>query len=431
MYEVVGYRKNSAPEQPKGGYEVIGYSQKTPETPSQESGIMSYLKDIPGIASSALLGAASVPANIAQVGREALQYFGGNAKPSLPERLMNQLTPEQKAKVEQIQQQEPQKESPLHGAVRELRELAPQAKTGLGKEVAEAAETLGAMLFPIPGLGAANIGKAAKLSGVGQLAKFASKQIGLSEDTADKVKLGTMLFTGILGRGGPKKEAVRIYEDLKDKAANAFVPRDDIVKISDKVMNEFTRKGLAEAHSGKKALNEVADRLSLLGEYGPKVSVSDIIDFKRDLGDKARELAKYGKRTEHIVRKMGSDLNDLLKKSPSVPKEIADALSQADSLYAGSKNMANVFQTIKNLPMVGKIAAPTTLALLGFYSPEKAIKLAGIGAALAGGGALAEIAKSPTLQKHYANIIASAAKDLKGPTLKHIKRFDQELQKKL
>jgi hypothetical protein len=440
MYEVIGYDKNIIPSRPQlqeppmqGSYEVLGYAPKMPQGQQKESGLTPYLKDIPSIAVAGAAGAAGVPAGI-----ESL-FHNITKKPELPtpdyERLADLGVPQERLeKLKELQQVPEQRRLPsteeIKSGIGKLvgeRSVTPQ--TEAGKEIGEAAETIGSMLFPLPFLGATKLVKATKIAGAGQLAKFASKQIGLSEDAADKVKLGTMLFTGILGQNGPRKEAARIYKELEKQTANSFVPRDEVRKISDKIIQEFAQKGLAEAHPGKKALMEVADRLSLLGETGPKVSVSDIIDFKRDLADKAKELAKYGSRTQGMVKKLGADLNNLLKKSPSVPKDIADALSSADSLYSGSKNISKVFQTIRDLPTVGKIAAPTTLALLGFYSPEKALKLLPVGAALAGGGALYQIAKSPALQKHYASIISSAAKDLKGPTLKHIKKFDEELNK--
>lgn len=410
---------------PKG--EVPPFMKK--QQPEESGGIWDYVKEIPRVAGQALRGAASVPINLAQMLHGLL---GPQGLP--PEHPANRgMTPEQIQQSEQKGFQGVQQN--LQGLEQGIESLTPQPKTAVGKEVGEAAETLGTLLFP-GSVTKSKLTATAARSGVAQLAKFASKQIGLGEETAEKIKLGTLLATSLFGGKSPKQVAGEVKDSIKEQTANTFIPRDEISKIGNKVFKEFAESGLGATHGGKQQVGQIAEHLMTLGNGSPKVPLSELIEFKRDLFDKTKELGQYGSRTVGMLKHMGELVDNLIKKSPEVPKELADAIISSDALYSGAKKIEKVFKTIKSIPQVAKVISPAALGLFGYHSyrhPEHILPTIG-GAAVLGGtlatvGTIYQIAKSPALQKHYIAALTSAARENKGAAFKHLKALDKGLNK--
>lgn len=389
--------------------------------PTQETSYLDYLKDIPNVAANLAKGAASIPISL---GKFIHSYL---PSPGLPPEhpALRGMTPEQIAESEQVGRRGVQ-ESVEKG----LEEIVPKAKTELGREASEAADTLGAILFPIPGLGAAPLKHALGISGAGQLAKWGAKKIGFGDDEAESFKLGSMLLTSLFGNARPIKQAREIYGSLRESLPpSVTVPTAPLQSIIREVEREFSPHVLKDV-GGTKMLNTVLGNLEELAQ-GSKIPVREIIDFKQRLPDAISEVGRYGKKAEVPFIDLQKRITNYLRTSQDLSTPVKEGLKTADELYTGYRNMTKAASFMKNaIKKVKDSVGQTTLGLFGYHLPAKVPVAVGTAIGTLGYTGLAsiwELFKNPSIRNHYAKAVAYAARDTKGKFLKEVRALDNKI----
>ncbi len=307
--------------------------------------------------------------------------------------------------------------------------------------VNEIASDIGSMMFPLSG--GTKISKALKVSGLGNLAKYLSKNLGVSEGTQEKIKTGTMLLSSLGFGSGIRDKGEELF-----KKADAEIPKTLSIKsnpirkiISDSA--EWTEKGVR----GLKQKVIVRDIIKDLDEAssGNKIGVRDIIQFKRDVGNvlkqQARDLDKkdWGE-LQHQVSKIYKGLNSAIKNNPDVPKNISDLATRMDDIWSNVKQADRASAWIKSksdsLVKMGGGAAAIGKIIGGNYSPIalSAAALGKLGSMTSGASGkvyslLKNISDHPSVRNEYFNMLKAAAKENTPLFIKHANNAGKQLQK--
>jgi hypothetical protein len=382
-------------------------------------GMMETLKDIPRVAAQGVKGAVQVPVRAA----EFATSFG--KKPELPKDYYKGrgLTPEQEARSEAVM-----KLGARPKTSESIEHITPKPKTAVGKQAGEYAETLGSLLVPLPGMQGVALGKAAKLAGVGQIAKWASQKVGASEKTSDGFKLGSMLLYSLGSRGGPIKEASKIYEEgMKHMPSSVKVSSEPLKKMIKDIEESFSPEIMANAKSKKvltNVLNSFEDLIST-----PKVAAKDILEFKKLIPEAVQEASKYGGKAAVPLYDLSKKLSSYLKSSAEIPEQARKALKIGDELYTGYNNIMKTSKTIKDAALKLKGLSLGTLGILGLGTKATTGIVGTIGAAKTGYAFAKEMLTNPSIRHHFAKTAQLAARESTGPLLKELTMLDNAVKK--
>ena len=306
----------------------------------------------------------------------------------------------------------------------------------------EVASDIGSMMFPIGG--AQKIGKALLVSGAGNAAKYLSKNVGLSEGNQNRVKLGTMLITTMLGGKGLRDSGSEKYTE----AESLIKPDSTIPSVSVKNVWQDSYDWIKKGYSGSK---DKAPFKNYLDEFKerflsrPDANIRDIIQFKKDAGKILRESVgnvskKDWNELQSQISKFYGGINNVLKKSPAMPNGAAKLLDQADNIWSNVKQAEKTSSWIKSkantLSQKGGGYAVLGKVLGGSFSPV-ALAASGVGAVGSAASSsasntltfLKSLGNNPTVAKEYAKMINAALKENTPVFLKHANNLGNELKK--
>lgn len=308
--------------------------------------------------------------------------------------------------------------------------------------VNELSSDIGSMLFPLGS--ATKIGKAFKVAGFGNAAKYLTKNIGGSEGDQNKVKAGVMLLTTLgFGDGLLKKgsDGYKKLEEIVPKTSN--IPSHSVRNlIQDQY--EWINEGAGDLLKDRALFKGFVDKLKDAAS-GPTTNIRNLIKFKQQSGQILREsagdLGKEGWKSAQVqFAKLNSGLNNILKNSPAMPKEGAKLLADVDNIWSNIKQGQKAASWIKSkadvLSKAGGGAAILGKMIGGNFSPI-ALTATGLGAA---GSAASRVAgkavsfinnffKHPNVRNEYLKMAAAALKENTPVFLKHANNLGNELKK--
>lgn len=264
-------------------------------------------------------------------------------------------------------------------------------------------------------------------------------QIGGTEKQKTYAKIGTILAGSMINPKSAEKLKDSLYKQAREaKPADADVVANTLVKRA----NEFEKqllKGDPSAVSKKKSLSlikEIKDKVK-----NNKINVDELEEFKRNINEARSGLYdefkadKLGRKTakrnlDHVSKLVDNTLNEYGKTNP-----------EWESFYRPANEVHGaIAQSHRARNLIGKVAKKYGLhAILpalgigryaGAAAIPAAVKTAAAGAAIVGGGEIiARFAKSPTLQKHYMNLVNSALKEDVVAVHENLKKLKKELEK--
>lgn len=305
--------------------------------------------------------------------------------------------------------------------------LNPQGETE--ESIQEFASDIGSLLFPLTG--STKIGKAAKIAGVPNLAKFLTKKLGGSEELQEGVKLGTTLLTTFGMQDSLKTRAKKMYDKIEEIVPdNASINTKPIREVMEKA-SKFSGRGNINVAS-KKAVNEVLSSLDEISS-GNRIGIKDLIAFKQDMNESLTNAFKNHPRAGKYLSEITQGINNSLKNNPEIPKNVGKLLTDADNIWIGVNAGNKASEFIKRYS--DKLSKYS--ALTGLFSPITAIK--GIGAGAIGAltspasagliGFTKNLANNPTVRNEYAKMISGALKDSGPIFLKHAHKLNDALER--
>lgn len=383
--------------------------------------VESGLADIPRVVGQFAKGVTQVPANIADVVMRnaksedftSLEKLGFKPNAEQEERLkkLKSLTTERAPRPYE-----------------KIEELAGKPKTAIGKQLGGYAETLGSMLSPIPGVQGIGLAKAAKQAGVGQIAKWASQQIGFGERGSDRFKLASMVMYTLLGRKGPLTEASQIYNEGKKHLPKSLTASTGpLKKIGEELEKNFDPTIMRDAKS-QQTYNKLLDNFRDLTDTS-KVPVANVWEFKKKIPEMVDQASKYSNSAANPFYELSDKLSQWIKSHPDVPVEARKAIKIGDELWSGYSNITKTYNTVKDAALKFKTLSAATLGILGIKAPAlAALAAAGVGAKTAY-SFVKEFLTNPSIQHHYTKTMQLAAREAKGPLLKELALLNQAVEK--
>lgn len=306
----------------------------------------------------------------------------------------------------------------------------------------EKADTLisdfAALAIPVPG-NQLKLLKPALLALGGNAVSEGVGQIGGTEKQKAYAKIGTILAGSMINPKSAEKLKDSLYKQAREaKPADADVTANTLVKRADEFEKQLL-KGDPSAGSKKKSLSlikELKDKVK-----NNKINVDELEEFKRNINEARSglydefKIDKLGRKTakrnlDHVSKLVDDTLNEYGKTNPEWESFYRPA-NEVHGAIAESKRARNVIGRVAK-----KYGMHTILPALGIGHFGGAPALGGIaataaaGTAIVGGGEiLAKFAKSPTLQKHYMNLVNSALKEDVVAVHENLKKLKKELEK--
>jgi hypothetical protein len=266
--------------------------------------------------------------------------------------------------------------------------------------------------------------KATALESGGELVKQGAEKLGVDQETSKYLKFGSVVLSSILSEGGlnaAKKLSNSLYDQARKlRSPSSFVNAN---KLKTKLVNlkkSLESGGVSPASSS--SLKKVDEMLENINKGQGRISIEDLENFKKkiniDRGNLYQELPgrsnKAGRKTlksniDSVSSIVDEGLDEYGKLNPKWYKKYKEA-NEVFSSIESSKTIS------RNLGHLAKKYSPHSLSgviLAGATNPEMIIPT-GIGSiATFAGLKVAELGarfmKSPSLRKHYMNILEGAA----------------------
>lgn len=292
-----------------------------------------------------------------------------------------------------------------------------------------------ALAIPLPG-SQFKLLKPGLLAAGGNIASDVVGKMGGSEKEQTYAKLGTILAGSLINPGSAKRLSSDLYSQArKARPADAKVSAQKLVRHSDDLEKQLL-KGDPSASSKKKTLSLIKDIKSKV--KNGEIDVEELEQFKRDINEARSGLFdefktdKVGRKSakhhlDTVSKFVDNSLTEYGKKNPEW-KAFYRPANEVHGAIAQSKRVRNSIS--RHSKMLG---FPTLLAELGLFHvgglPTAAATTAGAAAAFGTGELVARVMKSPTLRKHYMNLINAALKDDAVVMRENLKKLDEELKK--
>lgn len=306
----------------------------------------------------------------------------------------------------------------------------------------EKADTLisdfAALAIPMPGSQLKFI-KPALLAVGGNLASEGVGWAGGTEKQKMYAKLGTILTGSMINPKGAEKLGKDLYKQAREaRPTDAKVSSKNLVRAADKLEKELL-KGDPDIPSKKKSL-DLIKKLKDKSASG-EISIEDLEEFKRNINETRSSLyEEFG--TDKVGRKSAKrNLDSVSKTVDGALTEYGKTNPEWESFYRPANEVYGAIAQSKRVRnWIGrhakKIGFLPLLAEMGLYhyAGPAAAGSAAIGAGAAAAGFLgteigARIWKSPTLRKHYMNVVNSALKEDAIAVHENLKRLDAEMRK--
>jgi hypothetical protein len=263
--------------------------------------------------------------------------------------------------------------------------------------------------------------------------------MGGTEKEKTYAKLGTILVGSLINPGSADKLKNQLYSQAREKIpSGATISSTSLENSINQIENALKRGGIAG--SDKEALQKIADiRGEMQGAQIPveslerlkvKINESKAGIYKQLEGNKPgiksakRNLDMVGKTVDDALRLYGKQ-NPEWEALYRPANEVHGAIEQSKRVRRVIERSAKKYGHHAVLPLLGiGHVAGAGATLTGLAAS------AGVGAAAVGGGEIiARMAKSPTIRKHYMNLITSAIKEDAVAIEENLKKLEKELRK--
>lgn len=269
---------------------------------------------------------------------------------------------------------------------------------------------------------------AAKISGLGNLAAWGTKEIGAGPGWQSGAKIGTMFLASIPGNGPKLRQYMNNLYDQAESSipANAQISAKTLEPRLDK-LRALTSKGIETP--AKKEITKIVEQLESKIRNG-NISLSEAWQTKKDLN----ELLFSGTPVTGLEKNLNplvKDFNALLQQAGKESPDFVKYLREADDIYRGLNQSSFIKQKLNKYVTGDKSLYAITSGLLGGY-PGAAIK----GVGLAHGAKsvvnfLEPFARSNAIKKRYYDIASSVFANKIPTAVKNIKLLDKEIRKEI
>ena len=389
-------------------------------------GAKEFAKDVPAALASGVTSFLDVPGNAL---KGAIGLYG------------KAVIPKEQREKQQLEGHWPTFEGGLESLVGK-ENLTP--KTEAGKHAKEFAQTVGTVLFPLPGIKGAGLAKTLKGAGAGQAAKIGGKAFGLSEESGEGLKTLTMLGYNLLGKDGLQKQAGNIRDYIKEqlpKSKKFQVPEiaNEIKHVRDNFINigaqPFKGRQLPSAAvTAKPVVDNLLGQLEIDAKNG--ISYPQLQAWKESLSDQIHKFKVDGnKQAAKYLTNVANKVKDSIENNPEIPKNLRSLYKESNQIFTHVKQ----FEKIKDYIMdhKGKAAGLGTLALvgLGAYKPEKIFPAIagtlGVAAAAKVGHQALGIFTKPGVAKALGRTFAAASKENVAQFARNVKIYNDEVNKEV
>jgi hypothetical protein len=265
---------------------------------------------------------------------------------------------------------------------------------------------------------------AAITSGVGNLSKFAAKEMNFGEGVQSGVKTGSMLLTSLLGIPGVKAFMKDNYE-----VAEALLPEglELSMKPAQKTIGLLKKEISRGGSTGSK--DYMLDKINQIESktLNGKMKTEDVWGFKKDASEWMSEL-KDPKRFKKLVPNLQHDFNQILEEAGQSNPEFLRALRVGDNIYKGLVTASPLSEALQKYVSPEKVGMITGAVLLGTGSPLKAVKTLGAGIAMKNVVKGIEALKnSSEIRKYYLGALAAAAKKNGPAVTRMVSKMDEKM----
>lgn len=271
----------------------------------------------------------------------------------------------------------------------------------------------------------------AKASGV-KFAGEGAELLGANESQREKIELGTLFLTGLIGKKSSDKYISDLYQKARSKipegtminTSNLLKSLDTIDNILSKGISTPTKDEVRKAieqlkiksAGGAMPLDEVVETYHNINE---RLSSKKLFD---ELNTSERKLLK--KRYDLLKDEVSKELYNYGKNNKDFYK-LWKSANEGFATIAQSKKVSNFLQSkLGKIPhhLAGSVALDLFLG-----HPVSTLGVAGSYGAVKMGELLYRISKSPTLRNHYLKVIMEAGNENLPATIKHIEALDKAI----
>jgi hypothetical protein len=302
----------------------------------------------------------------------------------------------------------------------------------------EAISDFTALTLPLPG-SKFKVLKPAMLALGGNVAKEIVGRMGGSEKEQTYTKLGTIFAGSLINPKSAQKLATDLYSNAKAaRPIDAKVSAQNLERSVDSLEKQLM-KGDPSATSKRKTLDLIKDLKSKI--QNNDIEIEELEQFKRDINE-ARSGLYENFKTDKVGRKAAKrNLDTVSKFVDNSLKEYGRQNPQWEAFYrpanevhgaiAQSRRVRNYIERIaKKYGMHAILPALGIGHFGGIAGITGAAGTAAVGgAALLGGEIAVKLAKSPTLRKHYMNLINSAVKEDAVAVQRNLELLKKEMDK--
>jgi hypothetical protein len=294
-----------------------------------------------------------------------------------------------------------------------------------------------ALSIPLPG-SQFKLLKPALLALGGNLAKEGIAQVGGTEKQQTYAKLGTILAGSMINPQAAKKLSSSLYEKARNaRPLDAKINASKLYDASEKFEKQLL-KGDPNAGSKKKSLDLIKDIQKKI--KNDEIDIEELEQFKRDINE-ARSGLYENFKTDKVGRKSAKrNLDEVSKFIDNSLREYGKINPQWESFYRPANEVHGaIAQSHKARNFIGywskKLGMHYLLPLIGFGHGGVAGLGSTLGVGAIGGAGLlgaelgAQLFKSPTLRKHYTNLINSALKEDAIAVKENLKKINKEVKK--
>jgi len=294
-----------------------------------------------------------------------------------------------------------------------------------------------ALAIPLPGA-QFKLLRPGLLAAGGNIASDIVERMGGGKKEQVYAKLGTILTGSLIHPNSAKKLGNELYAKAREsRPENASVNANNLIKKADGLEKQLL-KGDPQIGSKKKSI-ELLNKLRTKVQ-NKEIPVEELEEFKRNINEARSGLydefksdkvgRKAAKRNLDSVSKI---VDDSLKEYGKVNPEWEAFYRPANEVHGAIAQSQRVSKWLqRNIKSVGATTLLSELGLLHFVGAPAALAAGkGIGAgfgALKGSELIARIMKSPTLRKHYFNIVNNALKEDAVAVRENIKKLQEELE---
>lgn len=361
----------------------------------------------------------------------------------IPEELRGQLKVDES--VDQLPNPFPGKESIKDFASKGLPEDYLKSSSKTQDFINEVSSDIGSMMFPIGG-SAPKVLKTLGVAGTSNAAKLIGQSLGLSKETNEKIKMGTALAASFGFQDGIKKQAEKVYSDIKP------LLKKDVLLSPSKFSNAFEdlkgaiKKGGGSSTTGSEYQKWLDTNVLKTGEKllnkKNHIRLSDIVEFKKTIRDWYQDASKLGlKKALPHLKELNDKVQNILKNNPEVPKNISDKLIKSDLLWTSYNQAQDLSKWIANASKkvtgAGVSLAAAGKFLGGTVLPGSILSAIG-GAGYAGAPLIAQVPNmmrsiftNSAARIEYTKMMAAAVKHNTPLFIKHSKKLETALDSRL